>query len=96
MLGKFNYFSMLEHICLLEGATKGEASIMFNNAAHKFVKDAFSDAWCKSIMMYHTHVLEQEMSNKIAQDLHLTKEEYLQGKMDWLVKDLEACDWLCG
>jgi hypothetical protein len=29
------------------------------------------------------------MSNRAAQDLHLTKEEYLQGKVDWLVKDPE-------
>jgi hypothetical protein len=32
----------------------------------------------------------QLMTNKIAQDLHLTKKEYRQGQVDWLVKDPEA------
>ena len=36
------------------------------------------------------------MTIKQAQDFHLTKEEYLQGKVDWLVKDPEAWNWLCG
>jgi hypothetical protein len=26
--------------------------------------------------------------------IYLTKEQHLQG-VDWLVKDQEACDWLC-
>jgi hypothetical protein len=28
--------------------------------------------------------------------IYLTKEQHLQGDVDWLVKDLEAWDWLCG
>jgi hypothetical protein len=35
------------------------------------------------------------MLNRAAQDLHLTKEEYLQGKVHWLVNDPEAWDWMC-
>jgi hypothetical protein len=27
--------------------------------------------------------------------IYLTKEQHLQGGVDWLVKDLEAWDWLC-
>jgi hypothetical protein len=29
-------------------------------------------------------------------EIYLTKEQHLQGGLDWLVKDLEAWDWLCG
>jgi hypothetical protein len=30
------------------------------------------------------------MMNKDAQNLHMPKEEYLHGSVDWVVKDLEA------
>jgi hypothetical protein len=36
------------------------------------------------------------MDTKATQGLHLTKEEYLQGKVDWLVMDPAAFDWMCG
>jgi hypothetical protein len=29
------------------------------------------------------------------QDIYLTKEQHLQGKVAWLVKDLEAWDAIC-
>jgi hypothetical protein len=29
-------------------------------------------------------------------EIYLTKEQHLQGGVDWLVKDKEAWDWLCG
>jgi hypothetical protein len=28
-------------------------------------------------------------------DIYLTKEQHLQEKVDWLIKDLEACDMIC-
>jgi hypothetical protein len=28
--------------------------------------------------------------------IYLTKDQHLQGSVDWLVMDLEAWDWLCG
>jgi hypothetical protein len=30
-----------------------------------------------------------------AHKIYLTKEQHLQGDVDWLVKDPEAWDWLC-
>jgi hypothetical protein len=36
------------------------------------------------------------MDTKVPQGWHLTKEQYLQGKVDWLVKDLMTFDWMCG
>jgi hypothetical protein len=36
------------------------------------------------------------MKPKHAQPLHLTKDQYLQGTVDLLVKDPEAWDWMCG
>jgi hypothetical protein len=41
-------------------------------------------------------MLKQGMDTKAAQGLQLTKEEYLQGKVDWLVKDPAAIAWMCG
>jgi hypothetical protein len=35
------------------------------------------------------------MNTQIEKDFHLTKEWYLLGKVDWLVKNAEACDSLC-
>jgi len=79
-----------------DDVTEEAASFVFNNAARKVIKDAFKHAQCQSITYYYTQVLKQPMTTKQAQDFHLTKEEYLQGKVDWLVKDPEAWDWLCG
>jgi hypothetical protein len=36
------------------------------------------------------------MKTKDVQNLHMIKEEYLQGSVDWLVKDPDAWDWICG
>jgi hypothetical protein len=35
------------------------------------------------------------MNTKIAKHFHLTKEQYLLSKVDWLLKDDEAQDSLC-
>jgi hypothetical protein len=32
----------------------------------------------------------------LAHGIYLTKEQHLQGSVDWLVKDPETWDWLCG
>jgi hypothetical protein len=29
-------------------------------------------------------------------EIYLTKDQHLQGTVDWLVKDPEAWNWLCG
>jgi hypothetical protein len=91
LLDKFNYF-LQKHFCLDENVSEANANNIFNNVVHKVSKDTFSYAQWKSITMYYTQVLVQLMTNKIAQDLPLTK-EYRQ--VDWLVKDLEVWDWFC-
>jgi hypothetical protein len=74
--------SMQEHFCLVEGVSDEDASYVFNNAAHRVIKDAFKHVRCQSITYYCTHVLKREMWNSVAQDLHQAKEEYLQWKVD--------------
>jgi hypothetical protein len=41
-------------------------------------------------------LLKQEMKPTQVHGIYLTKEQHLQAHVDWLVKDLEAWDWLCG
>jgi hypothetical protein len=50
-----------------------------------------------SIAYYHRNVLKQPMNARQAKalNLYLQKEEYVQGTVDWLVKDAEAWDSLC-
>jgi hypothetical protein len=81
---------LLEHFHWDENVSEANANNISNNVVHKVSKDTFSDARWKSITMYWTQVLMQLITNKIAQDLHLTKKEYCQGQVDWLVKDPEA------
>jgi hypothetical protein len=40
-------------------------------------------------------VLKQLIKPSQAHDIYLTKEQHLQGKVDWLIKDLEAWDVMC-
>jgi hypothetical protein len=40
-------------------------------------------------------VLKRSIKPYQAYDIYLTKEQQLQGKVDWLVKDLEAWDVMC-
>jgi hypothetical protein len=43
----------------------------------------------------YRHGLKHPMNTNIVRDFHLTKEQYLLGEIDWLVKDVEAWDSLC-
>jgi hypothetical protein len=40
-------------------------------------------------------VLKQPIKPSQAHDIYLTKEQWLQGNVDWLVKDPEAWDAMC-
>jgi hypothetical protein len=60
---------------LADGVTDAEASLIFNNAAHRVIKDAFKHARYQDITYYHTKVPNQKMKTKDAQNLHMTKEE---------------------
>jgi hypothetical protein len=80
---------------LAEGVSKDVANIVFNKAARKVIKDAVKHARLVSISVFYTQILKQEMKPTLAHGIYLTKEQHLQGPVDWLVKDPEAWDWLC-
>jgi hypothetical protein len=40
-------------------------------------------------------MLKREMKPTQVHGIYLSKEQHLQG-VDWLVKELEVWDWLCG
>jgi hypothetical protein len=71
--------------------------VVFQNSARKVVKDAIKHAKFQSIAYYHRNVLKQPMNatQMKALNLYLQKEEYVQGTVDWLVKDVEAWGSLC-
>jgi hypothetical protein len=77
---------------LAEGVSKDVANIVFNNAARKVIKDAVKHARLVSISVFYTQILKQEMKPTLAHGIYLTKEQHLQGPVDWLVKDPEAWD----
>jgi hypothetical protein len=68
------------------------AYVVFHNSAQKVVKDAIKHARFQSIAYYHRNVLKQPMNTRQekALNLYLQKEEYVQGTVDWLVKDVEV------
>jgi hypothetical protein len=68
------------------------ASVIFHNSARKVEKDAIKHAMFQFIAYYHRNVLNQPMNTRHAKalNLYLQKEEYVQGTVDWLVKDAEA------
>jgi hypothetical protein len=41
-------------------------------------------------------MLKQEMKPTQVYNIYLMKEQHLKGSINWLVKDPEAWDWLCG
>jgi hypothetical protein len=47
------------------------------------------------LITYYYRRAEAANETKIMKDFHLEKEQYLQGKVDWLVKDAKAWDSLC-
>jgi hypothetical protein len=79
---------------LAEGISEDVANIVFNKAVHKVIKDAVKHARLVSIFVFYTQVLKQEMKPTLEHVIYLTKEQHLQGLVDWLVKDPEAWDWL--
>jgi hypothetical protein len=45
--------------------------------------------------LYYSQVLKQSIKTSQAHNIYLTKEQKVQGKVNWLVKDLEAWDVMC-
>jgi hypothetical protein len=86
---------MQEHFSLAEGVSEDVANIVFNKVVHKVIKDVVKHARLVSISMFYTQVLKQEMKPTLVHGIYLTKEQHLQGPVDWLVKNPEAWDWLC-
>jgi hypothetical protein len=39
-------------------------------------------------------MLKPQMKPTQVKGIYLTKDRQIQGTIDWLVKDSEACDWL--
>jgi hypothetical protein len=40
--------------------------------------------------LYYSQVLKQSIKPNQVHDIYQTKEQQFQGKVDWLIKDLEA------
>ncbi|WVZ89565.1 hypothetical protein U9M48_035949 [Paspalum notatum var. saurae] len=69
---------------------------VFNKAATKVVRDSFSNARIQAIVNFHKRV--KNLNVKKTPDLkkmHLEAEEYVQGEIDWIMKDPEAWRWIC-
>jgi hypothetical protein len=47
---------MQEHYHLVNGISKDEANLIYNNATRKVIKDAFKHARCISMASYYTQV----------------------------------------
>jgi hypothetical protein len=77
---------------LPEGVSEQVASVIFHNSTQKVAKDAIKHARFQSIAYYHSNVLKQPMNVRQvkALNLYLQKEEYVQGIINWLVKDAKA------
>jgi hypothetical protein len=76
---------------LSDGVSEQVASVIFHNSAQKVVKDAIKHARFQSIANYHKNVLKQPMNARQAKALNLyLQKEYVQGTVDWLVKEAGA------
>jgi hypothetical protein len=72
------------------------AKRVFNKAATKVVRDSFSNARIQAIVNFHKRV--KNINVKKTADLkkmHLQAQEYIQGEIDWIMKDPEAWRWIC-
>jgi hypothetical protein len=71
--------------------------VVFHNSGRKVVKDTIKHARFQSIAYYRRNMLKQPMNARQAKslNLYLQKEEYVQGTVDWLVKDAEAWNSMC-
>jgi hypothetical protein len=46
-------------------------------------------------LLYYLQVTKQPIKPHQAQNIYLTKDQQIQGKVDWIVKDPEAWDVMC-
>jgi hypothetical protein len=74
----------------IEGVFEDDNSLVFNKSARKDSKDSTKHIRYQLITYYYRRKLKHSMNTKIAKDFHLEKEQYLLGKIDWLVKDAKA------
>jgi len=80
---------------LEEGASEQYAKMVFHNAARRRTKDSFSDARIKVVTIFFKTKLWLPMTNTRAKKVHLTKEEYMQSRVDWICVNMEAWNWFC-
>jgi hypothetical protein len=62
----------------------------------KVLNGTFKYAHCISVVTFYTQMLKQQMKPMQVKEIYLTKNRHIQWTVDWLVKDLEAWDWLYG
>jgi hypothetical protein len=71
------------------------AKAHFSRAAEKVIADAFYNARISAVNYYYKKVKGENMRKQLgANRIYLLEEEYLQSKVDWIVKDIDAWRWL--
>ncbi|WVZ99378.1 hypothetical protein U9M48_044697 [Paspalum notatum var. saurae] len=72
------------------------AKRVFQRAATKVIRDSFTNARIQAIVNYHKRVKNVNMKRTPdVKQMHLTAEEFVQGGVDWIMKDPEAWKWIC-
>jgi hypothetical protein len=79
----------------VEGVSEEMTNIIFNKVACKVIKDVIKHTGMVSTTFYYSQVLKLPIKHSQADDIYLTKEQQLLGKVDWLIKDLDAYDVMC-
>jgi hypothetical protein len=87
---------MQEHFRLADGVSEAKANSVFNNVAWKMIKDVFKHSRCIYVATYYMQELKQRMKPTQVKQIYLTKDQHISGTIDWLVKNPEDWDWLCG
>jgi len=80
---------------LADGESEVYAKKVFGVVAKKVIRNSFTNARIKAVASYHKLVKGINMSNREAKDIYLTEEEYVQGDVDWIQKDMNAWRWMC-
>jgi hypothetical protein len=88
---------------LAEDVSIEMANIVFDKAARKVIKGVIKHVRLVSLLagakaqhlLYYSQALKQMIKPSQAHDIYLTKEQQLQRKVDWIIKDSEALDAMC-
>lgn len=80
---------------MADGESEVYAKKVFGVVAKKVIRNSFTNARIKAVASYYKLVKGINMSNREAKDIYLTAEEYEQGDVDWIQKDMNAWRWMC-